>query len=382
MIPHNLSLPPKPPARDVPYFGMVPIPQHDFPEQFSNFCFNSLYIRKEVIFAMEAIRAECNQLLQENRIFNVDIDEILRLEKFKQIQQSAKGTLQFNTMDQGWVGKLEKIIRGQFTEVGKGWFNIHETSKETYEFGKLKKFLTLVNFMMQDTVLTLCQESVKEFVDFILRYMPKETHIKDASEVTNVFEKKPKKASVNGEAADRESHIEEEEEEAPPGNLDEVQQVRRELDQEFNPDKDPDPLFILDLVLKQKQLIPTYSVDPKDIVTTVLQVFRDGVECLLEIPQLEPILLKHLFKTHTRKTLKAPMIPVQKPEPLDKKNKKFIPDENTWLWEAFDLIRVEMERCIQPLYEYVKTYEVFKEVNEKDPDRYVRGLDDNENTTA
>jgi len=28
--------------------------------------------------------------------------------------------------------------------------------------------LTLVNFMMQDTVLTMCKESVKEFVSFIL----------------------------------------------------------------------------------------------------------------------------------------------------------------------------------------------------------------------
>ena len=70
---------------------------------------------------------------------------------------------------------MAKIIKTSFDDVGKGWFNIHETSKETYEFGKLKKFLTLVNFMMQDTVLTMSKESVKEFVEFILRYCPLET---------------------------------------------------------------------------------------------------------------------------------------------------------------------------------------------------------------
>jgi hypothetical protein len=32
MIPANLTMPPKAPGRDVPYFGMVPIPAHDFPE--------------------------------------------------------------------------------------------------------------------------------------------------------------------------------------------------------------------------------------------------------------------------------------------------------------------------------------------------------------
>ena len=63
MIPTNLSMPPKPPTKDVPYFGMVPIPPHDFPEQFSNFCFNSLYSKEEVIRAMVEIRAECNNLL-------------------------------------------------------------------------------------------------------------------------------------------------------------------------------------------------------------------------------------------------------------------------------------------------------------------------------
>jgi dynein heavy chain len=32
MIPANLNLPDKPSEKDTPYFGMVPIPQHDFPE--------------------------------------------------------------------------------------------------------------------------------------------------------------------------------------------------------------------------------------------------------------------------------------------------------------------------------------------------------------
>lgn len=60
MIPANLTMPPKAQSKETPYFGMVPIPQHDFPEQFSEFCFNSLYIKEEVIKAMVEIRAECN----------------------------------------------------------------------------------------------------------------------------------------------------------------------------------------------------------------------------------------------------------------------------------------------------------------------------------
>ena len=52
IVPTNVTLPPPMPPPAVPYLGQVPIPKHEFPEQFSNFCFNSLFIRNEVIVAM------------------------------------------------------------------------------------------------------------------------------------------------------------------------------------------------------------------------------------------------------------------------------------------------------------------------------------------
>jgi hypothetical protein len=48
----------------------------------------------------------------------------------------------------------------------------------------------------------------------------------------------------------------------------------------FAADKDPEPLFVLDLILKPNQLIPHYSVEPRDIVSKVLEVFDEGIECL------------------------------------------------------------------------------------------------------
>lgn len=50
--------------------------------------------------------------------------------------------------------------------------------------------MTLVNFMMQDTILTMCQHSVKEFTEFILMYVPTDTKIIDTNEVKNTFNKK------------------------------------------------------------------------------------------------------------------------------------------------------------------------------------------------
>jgi dynein heavy chain len=97
MIPANLQLPENAPPKETPYFGMVPIPQHDFPEQFSNFCFKSLYIKEEAIRAMVEIRTDCNLLLKENRIFNVLSSKTMRVEEFKQIQSSSIAQISHNT---------------------------------------------------------------------------------------------------------------------------------------------------------------------------------------------------------------------------------------------------------------------------------------------
>ena len=89
--------------------------------------------------------------------------------------------------------------------------------------------------------------------------------------------------------------------------------------------------------------------------------------------------MKHLFKTHGKKTLKAPMIPSEKPKPVDKNDKKKLPDENTWLWEAKELLVENLERAIEPLGEYVKTFAAFEREKELNPDKYVKELDNADN---
>ena len=208
---------------------------------------------------------------------------------------------------------------------------------------------------MQDTILSLGKDSVRQFVSFMMQYIPKETHIYSTSSVKNVFEKIQ---SETLEGGPEEQEASSPAKEIPEIEMTTVQKVRKEMDTLFSLDKDPEPLFVLDLILKPNQLIPNYSVEPKDIVTKILEVFDEGIECLQQIPQLEPILLRHLFKTHGKKMLKAPLRPRTEPKrkPEDAGNKKFLPDENIWLWDAYDIIKSNLERSIEPLYEYVRTF--------------------------
>lgn len=107
-----------------------------------------------------------------------------------------------------------------------------------------------------------------------------------------------------------------------------------------------------------------------------MTVFDEGVEILQRIPQLEPILLRNLFKTHGKKTLKAPIRPRNKPQPVDPNKKSVLPDENTWLWEAYDKIRQALFKAINPLGEYVQTFNQFEAENRLNPDKYVKELDE------
>ena len=129
--------------------------------------------------------------------------------------------------------------------MGKGWFNLNVTEEEksSYEFGKLKKFLSLVNFMMQDTVLTMSRESVKEFVDFMLAFCPKDTKIVNTNEVHNTFDKR----HIFPDDSDYEEMPHEG---IPEKELTELQRTERWLFPQFDKNRDPDPLFVLDLILR------------------------------------------------------------------------------------------------------------------------------------
>ena len=66
--------------------------------------------------------------------------------------------------------------------------------------------------------------------------------------------------------------------------MDEVQKVKAWLKKKHSRNSDPEPLFVLDLILKNNAVIPQYSTNPEEIVEKIRQVFEDGVKCLQEIP--------------------------------------------------------------------------------------------------
>ena len=45
--------------------------------------------------------------------------------------------------------QVRNHIKSSLRDVGKGWFNLKESNRELYDFSKLRRFLTMINFLMQ-----------------------------------------------------------------------------------------------------------------------------------------------------------------------------------------------------------------------------------------
>lgn len=166
LIKGNLCLPPDKPKKPTPYFGMITIPEHSYPLTFSQFSSKTLLKSNQVIKALQEIKKECNDVLARD-IYNPNITKSMGIEDFKQIQNSSISQTSYY-LRETWVNK----IKGYLNDLGDGWYNISETSKELYEIGNLKKLLSQVRFIMQDTLLVLTRRSVERFKDAVLSFLP------------------------------------------------------------------------------------------------------------------------------------------------------------------------------------------------------------------
>ncbi len=342
LITSSLTLPPKPAPKEKPYFGLINIPPHNFPEQFSQFCFNTLLSKDEVIKVQQVIRKECNDANLRN-IYNINITHTMSVRDFEG-SQNGSITSTTNYLKNQWGETIKKAIIENFTQpptAPKAWFNLNETSKEAYENGKLKKFLTQVKMTMQDTLLAITQRSATQFVDAILKFLPISVKVIDSNTVENVFHTKEEK-----EANDQL--------------------------------KDPFPLFQIDLTTDSNNE-PRFSSTPAEISLIVQSIFDKGINNLKDIPSPEQKVLPHLFKSNIKTYLKATIRPLYQPEDPDPKDKKTLPDENAWVYKLYHSLTTRIDEAVEPLNAYIKTYAKYDKEYKLDPVAYVKKLDDEDN---
>ena len=148
-----------------------------------------------------------------------------------------------------WITTLRAAIRTSLRDVGKGWFNIHETNFEVYQISKLKKFMEMVKFNMQDSLRYLIQDSLVNFTQMVL----------DACHATIDIP-------------------------------DDFKWGPDVMNSKFKPKRNA--LFLLDLIMDTQGV--HYSTNLASFETVLVSLFDKGIQSTQNVPQLEKVRLFRL----------------------------------------------------------------------------------------
>lgn len=174
---------------EVPYFGQIQLNtdknSKDFTENFKDFCFNSVFVRPEAVSAIQQIKIECNTSI-EVPLFLTSFKEPMKLEEFRSQQDSTISAALYH-LKGGWINQVFSIIQKEFGSVESGWFKLAEASKDSYECGKLKKFLTLTKHLMQNNLQSMIRVNFEQFFDLLIGLVPTKVKVGSTQNVQNEF---------------------------------------------------------------------------------------------------------------------------------------------------------------------------------------------------
>ncbi|KAJ6667676.1 hypothetical protein lerEdw1_015997 [Lerista edwardsae] len=283
-----------------PEKGLIEIPEYPFNEQREAFTFISLLTRPEVIMALVQVRHECNKTAAMS-LFHSTLTKFGRLEEFEQIQTQTFSQISMYLKDT-WINTLKIAVRSSLREIGKGWYNLHETKWEVYQMSKLHQLMELIKFMLQDSVRYLIQDSLTNFTQLF---------VDACHSVLNCADD-----MVWGEDL---------------------------VNSPYKPRKNP--LFIIDLVLDTAGV--HFSTPLENFETTLVSLFNKGILATHTIPQLEKYVLEDLFICGT------PLLEsVGLHEPA--------------VEEQRNTICKCIQKSLIPLQAYTKNYEKYLELNNRD----------------
>ncbi|PHJ26108.1 dynein heavy chain axonemal protein, partial [Cystoisospora suis] len=309
----DLELPPKPLPPPPPRFGLVETPPHDFTATFASFCFSSLFVKSEVIHALSEIRAESNGIL-ERCIYNVKANK-----------------LSFD-LQETWAQNVQRIVVKHFMNVGKGWFDMYETSKETYDYGKLKKMLLVACLIMQDSLRFMTMDSLSAFTSMVESYRPDEIIIESVNRVKNV------RPGRRGSTRDNWTEGEDTEEEEA---------------------KEPQGLFLLDVTRSSDDQEFQFNVSPRNFLAAVIDIFEKGIVQMGDVPQPEKLILPHLFKNQPKHVLAS----VSLDEPRVQEYKRRLEEAVSFYFPYLDRFLQLFENYLEILQ--LKPEETVKQLEQK-----------------
>ncbi|GAB1605522.1 hypothetical protein Ahia01_000834300 [Argonauta hians] len=180
-------------------------------------------------------------------LFHVPTTKPLKIDEFEQTQSQATSQISLFLKD-SWISTLRAAIRTSLRDIGKGWFNIHESNWEVYQKSKLK------TFMEMDTLRFLVNDSLSNFTNMILNSCESTLGVEEGF----VWE----------------------------GNL---------IVSPFKPRKIA--LFYIELVIDDQG--PHYNTNINEFETCMITLFDKGINATQAVPQLEKYIMEDIFWSGT-----------------------------------------------------------------------------------
>ncbi len=153
------------------------IPHTNFQHTLSEFCTQAFVTKPEIIVALSKITTECQRVAKLG-LFNTQIPKCVRIDEFEQLQTSAMGQTHHVLAD-SWVTALKNAVKNSLRDSGKGWFNLHERSRDVYMMSKLRRFMVRVGFLMENNIYHLVEDSLHTYTHFILSAAPVSVQVMD-----------------------------------------------------------------------------------------------------------------------------------------------------------------------------------------------------------
>ncbi|KAL7746739.1 hypothetical protein RI367_007902 [Sorochytrium milnesiophthora] len=243
-----------PPSRTA---GSVESIDQSFESVRKSFSFKSHLTKAPVLKTYVSVYNECTKL-RSMSLFAAGVAKTVRVDEFETMQnQSMQMVKQF--CKETWTTSLKNIIKLGLKDTGKGWYSLNTTNMEVYNMSQLKKFMTMVKFLMQDSVRFLIMNSFCEYERLFEQYV--RSH-KCLVYGTNKVMFVP--ISASGPAMQA----------APASAL-------------------KKPLFHVDLVFRNGKVM--YDTDWKVFEAGALSVFDKALSTTENLPDLEPSVMDQLF---------------------------------------------------------------------------------------
>ena len=300
-----------------PYLGTIVLPPYQYDkssEQFRHATFNDL---PEAILAMHNVRSECNKVL-ETQMFVTDLMKAMEVSEFHRIQ-SDQAKQSATMLKRSWIDSLKNAISEPLASISEGHYMYLGTKdKNAYEKGKLKRYLTTVNYVMENTLRLMTERTIQAYAEFISIVTAFEVNIIDTKNVEQTYQ------------------------------------------HPFNPAiTERPPLFTLELGPVDGVFGFSTSID--EFEATPIAIFAQALDMLHEIPQIEGSVLRKLF-LGKQKFLQS--IKIDSPFAAAYKEQM----EN------------DLKRACKPLRDYIRQYDAFIEFMNMDLTEYVRSYEEKEAT--